>query len=131
MASTPSQPLPPKQILVVEDDLVLAQTIRVTLALEGHKVEIAADAEQALTMFETGDYDLVITDFKLPKMDGLELAQVIKERAPSRPIILITAHAEAVFGMGNVSNVDNLLGKPFSSAELQGALVKVFQAPGA
>jgi|SRR5271169_364617 len=131
MTSISSQPLPPKRILVVEDELVLSQTVRVALTLEGHKVEIAADAEQALALLETGGHDLVIADFKLPKMDGLELAQAIKERAPACPIILITAYAEAVLRTGNVSNVDNLLGKPFSMAQLHGALSKIFPGPSA
>ncbi len=78
-------------------------------------------------MFEAGNYDVVITDFKLPKMDGLELAEAIKKRAPSRPVILITAYAESVKGaLGAVSNVDVLLGKPVSLARLQEALQKVF-----
>jgi DNA-binding response OmpR family regulator len=131
MTSTPLQPIPPKRILVVEDDLVLAQTVRVALALEGHKVEVAGDGEQASAMLEAGRPDLVIADFKLPKMDGLELAQAIKERAPSCPVILITAYAEAVLRTGNVSNVDNLLGKPFSMAQLHGALMKIFPGPSA
>jgi DNA-binding response OmpR family regulator len=112
--------------LVVEDEPLVAQTLRRVLAVEGHQVEIAGDGEQALAIFEKGDHDLVITDFKLPKMDGLELAKVIKERVPSRPIILITAHAEALRGLGKVSNVDILLGKPFSLVELQGVLKKIF-----
>jgi DNA-binding response OmpR family regulator len=131
MDTTPLQPLPPKRILVVEDDVVLAQTVRVALALEGHKVELAGNAEQALTIFEAGYFDLLIADFKLPKMDGLELAQKIKEFDPACPVILITAYAESVLGTGNVSNVDNLLGKPFTMAQLHGALRKVFLGPSA
>ena len=109
---------------------MVAQTIRMALAADGHKVEIAADGEQALTMFEAGGYELVVTDFQLEKMDGLELAQAVKERAPTCPVILITAHAETVLRGGKVSNVDNLLGKPFSLAELHGALREVFSGSG-
>lgn len=112
----------------MEDDLVLAQTVRVALALEGHSVEVAGDGEQALALFETGQYELVVTDFQLPKMDGLELAQAIKERAPWCPIILITAYAETVLHTGTVSNVDIVLGKPFSRAQLAAAMRKIFGA---
>lgn len=128
MTSISSQPIPPKRILIVEDDLVLAQTVRVALALEGHSVEVAGDGEQALALFETGQYELVVTDFQLPKMDGLELAQAIKERAPWCPIILITAYAETVLHTGTVSNVDIVLGKPFSRAQLAAAMRKIFGA---
>ena len=119
----------PKRILLVEDDLVAAHTLRLALSVDGYAVEVAGDAEQGLTMLEGQDYDLVITDFKLPKMDGLELAEAIKKHAPSRPVILITAYAESVKGaLGAVSNVDVLLGKPVSLAKLQEALQKIFSA---
>jgi len=123
-------PIPPKRILIAEDDIVAAHTLRLALTVDGHFVDVAGDGEQALVLFETKDHDLVITDFRLPKMDGLELAEAIKQRAPSRPVILITAYAEAVqSGMGEVSNVDVLLGKPVSVAKLHEAFQKVFD-PG-
>src|SRR5258707_14136440 len=112
MPEPTAQRLPPKRILVVEDELLVAETIRRLLVVGGHVAAIVHDGEQALTLFEPGKYDLVITDFRLPNMDGLELAQAIKERAPVLPIILITAHAgEIGKGMGKVSNVDCLISK--------------------
>jgi CheY-like chemotaxis protein len=128
--STKPQPIPSKRILVVEDELLVAQTIRMALAADGHKVEIAANGEQALAMFAAGEYELVVTDFQLGKMDGLELAQAVKERVPTCPTILITAYAETVLRGGKVSNVDHLLGKPFSLTELHRALRKVFSGSG-
>ncbi len=120
----------PKRILIAEDDIVAAHTLRLALSVDGHSVEIAPDGEEALALFEAHDHDVVITDFKLPKMDGLELAEAIKQRAPSRPVILITAYAETVQAqMGGVSNVDILLGKPVSLAKLQEAFQKVFSTP--
>ncbi len=124
-------PIPPKRILIVEDDIVAAHTLRLALTVEGHTVDIVADAEKGLEFFEANSYDVVITDFKLPKMDGLELAEAIKQRAPSRPVILITAYAETVEGRGQVSNVDVLIGKPVSLAKLQEALRKVCLTPSA
>ncbi len=121
------QAIPPKRILIVEDDPVAAHTLRLALSVDGHVVDIAGDGQQGLTMFETGAYDLVVTDFKLPKMDGLELAEAVKQRDPSRPVILITAYAEEV--QGKVSNVDALIGKPVSLAKLQEAFGKVFINP--
>ncbi|HEV2393090.1 MAG TPA: response regulator [Verrucomicrobiae bacterium] len=119
--------IPPKRILVVEDDPVAAHTIRTILAVDGHTVEVAQDGEQALVRFSAGDYDLVITDFKLAEMDGMELAAAIRQHSPAKPIILITAYTEAIKGgLGKVSNVDLVLRKPFSVAELQAALGKVF-----
>ena len=125
----PHQQLPPKRILVVEDDLVGAHTIRTVLAMDGHTVEVSRDAEGALAMFEAYPYDLVITDFLLGQVDGLQLAAAIKKHTPTTPIILITAYAEKLHGtMGKVSNVDQVVSKPFSTAQLKEALWKAFPA---
>lgn len=130
MALAQIEPIPPKRILIVAEEPLVAHTLQMALAVDGHKVDVAPDAEKALGMLGDGDHDLVITDFKLPGMDGLELAQVIKERSPAKPIILITAHAEAVKGpMGKVSYIDLLMGKPFSVPELHAAVRKIFSAP--
>lgn len=119
--------IPPKQILVVDDEPAVAETIRMVLTISGHKVEIAGSAEEALARFEVGKYDLVVTDLSLPKMDGLDFARAIKERAATQPIILITAYAESMGGESKrLSNVDALMGKPFSLQQLHEALLKIF-----
>jgi CheY-like chemotaxis protein len=97
--------------------------------IRGHTVEVAQDGESALKLFAACQPDLVVTDFSLPGMDGLELAQAIRQASPNMPIILITAYAEAVHQRtGPVSNIDVLLSKPFSAEELQAALGKLFPA---
>ncbi len=118
--------IPPKKILIVEDEIMTARALWMALIAEGHNVERAESGERAMELFEAGDHELIITDFKLPKMDGLELAEAIKKRKASRPIILITAYAEPVSRMGTVSNVDLLLGKPFSLAALHEGIRKLF-----
>src|SRR5437588_5318027 len=126
-SSAPQEHVPPKRILVVEDELLVANTIRMALSAEGHQVEIVENGEAAAAVFEPGKYDLVITDFMLGGMDGLELAQGLRERAAGQPIVLITANAERVAqGMGAVSNVNALIGKPFSLVELYRVLGGIF-----
>jgi CheY-like chemotaxis protein len=108
----------------------VANTLRMALSVGGHSVEIAEDGVQALRMFDPDKHDLVITDFKMANMDGMELAEAIKTRSPATPIILLTAHLELIKGTdGKVSNVDLLLGKPCSIMELHGALQKIFPTP--
>jgi len=124
---TVSEEIPSKRILVVDDEPAVADTIRMVLAFRGHTVEVADSAESALTRFEPGKYDLVITDLSLPKMDGLALAGAIKERSPTQPVILITAYAESIQSdKERLSKVDFLMGKPFSLQQLQEALIKIF-----
>jgi CheY-like chemotaxis protein len=124
---TASEEIPSKRILVVDDEPAVADTIRMVLTFRGHTVEIADAAETALIKFQPGKYDLVITDLSLPKMDGLALAGAIKERAPTQPVILVTAYAESIQSdKERLANVDFLMGKPFSLQQLQEALIKIF-----
>jgi CheY-like chemotaxis protein len=116
----------PKSILVVDDEPVVADTIRLLLMINRHRVEVAEDGEKALALHEKGKYDLVIVDLALPGMDGLELARRIRVRNPQQPIIMITAHKETVTNDKRKANIDAILGKPFSPQQLQEVLVEVF-----
>ena len=92
-------------------------------------MNVAADGPQALSMFGTDQYDLVITDFQLGGMDGLEVAAAIKKLSPSKPVIMITAYAERISSsMRSVSDVDLVLNKPFAVAQLQEAVNNFFTA---
>jgi two-component system response regulator VicR len=119
--------LSPKRILVAEGDLMVAHTLRMALTVDGHEVELADDGEQALARFEGGKHDLVIANFKMAKMDGLELAEAIKRRSQSTQVILLTDYTEGLTAAGGpVSNVDVVLRKPCSISELQASLEKLF-----
>ena len=123
------QSVSPKRILVVDDDLSVAQTMRLILRIDRHEVEIAEDGEKALAMFEAGRHDLVITDFKMTNMDGLELARAIRLLRPGQPIILVTAYLEALeTNKAKLPDVNTLLGKPFSMEDLRAAVAALFSA---
>jgi CheY-like chemotaxis protein len=118
----PSPPVTPKRILVVGDQLVVALSMRTILVTDQHLVEISENAENALARFKASPHDLVITDFQLDKMNGLELAAAVKHRSPTTPVFLVTAYGEQF--NGNVPNIDLVLGKPFSVPQLQAAVRK-------
>jgi len=130
MPPTPNVPaITPKRILVVDDEPSVAQTMRLVLSIDRHQIEVAEDGETALAMFEAGRHDLVITDFKMSNMDGLELAQAIRKLCPGQPIILVTAYLEALqSNQSRLSDVNTLLGKPFSTAALRAAVAALFPA---
>jgi CheY-like chemotaxis protein len=118
----------PKSILLVEDDPSVAKSLSVLLRLAKHQVEVAGDGETALVRYEEGKFDVVITDFLMPGIDGLELARLIKARVPQQAILLITGHLETVSTKekARLRHVDGLLGKPFCHTQLHEALRAVF-----
>jgi CheY-like chemotaxis protein len=72
---------------------------------------------------------LVITDYALGTMTGLDLSKAIRERSPTQPIIMISAYAEMLRARKErLANIDRLLGKPFSIEELLEAITGVFQS---
>jgi CheY-like chemotaxis protein len=115
-----------KRILVVEDEEILRAYLRSALELEGHHVTEASNGAEALKLFAIGVFDLVITDFEMPVVNGDLLAVNIKLMAPLLPILMITASARARRGAENP--VDALLNKPFMVTELHCALRKLSPA---
>jgi len=81
-----------KSILVVEDEPEIAATLVETLEHDGHKVDVASDGIAALTRVQSADYDLIITDTKMPRMDGLEFhRELIRQRpAFTRRVVFVT-----------------------------------------
>ena len=115
-----------KRILLVEDDESLRQCLRMMLEFEGHQVTEASNGAEAFNLFNIGEFDLVITDFEMPVMEGNKLAIGIKLLAPFVPILMITAAERARRDARNP--VDALLRKPFTATELHCALGKLLSA---
>lgn len=124
--------IPRKRILLAEDSADVAQLIHDMLAGFGHVVEPALDGKDALARYKVGIYDLVITDYSMPKMNGVELAEIIKRRSPRQPILMITAFAFTIAAYdGRPLPVDAILRKPFHPREFQEVLSKLFPAKAA
>jgi DNA-binding NtrC family response regulator len=89
-------------ILVVEDDQKMRNALQMILNKEGYQVEALESAEEDLERFRVRTYDLLISDIKLPGLDGMELLTAIRNFNPSTSIIMITAYAtvdQAVIAM--------------------------------
>ena len=112
-----------RRILVVDDEALVCDSIRRVLALDQHEVATAASAQEALTLFQAGKFDLTIIDYDMPVMKGDKLAEAIRSLAPRQPIIMMTAYGEALRLAGNFPlAVDQVITKPFDIQEFREAV---------
>ncbi|MFZ0706734.1 MAG: response regulator transcription factor [Candidatus Korobacteraceae bacterium] len=107
------------RILVVEDDTPLATFVRKGLEAEHYAVDTAGDGEQARCMALESDYDLLILDLNLPKLDGLEVLRSLRVKKTSLPVLVLTARSRIEDRVQALdSGADDCLNKPFSFTEL-------------
>lgn len=107
-----------KKILIVEDELNIAETVAYSLEKEGFKVQVANDGNTGLEKIFREDPDLVVLDLMLPGMDGLEICRQVRRRSDV-PIIMLTAkEAEIDRVLGLEMGADDYITKPFSLREL-------------
>ena len=107
------------RILVIEDEVKIAQFIKRGLKEEGYAVDVANDGEEGHFMLSSNDYDVIVLDLMLPKMDGLTLCKELRKEGNSTPIIMLTAKdtvKDKVKGLD--SGADDYLPKPFAFEEL-------------
>lgn len=81
------------RILVVDDDQGMREFMEIMLAKEGYDVTTAEDASRALNIFGKKDFDLIVTDLRMPKIDGIQFLRQIKDQKPETTVILVTAYA--------------------------------------
>ena len=107
------------RLLVVEDEAVLARQLAGALGQAGYAVDCAADGEQADFMVQTEQYDAVVLDLGLPKIDGLTLLKRWREQGVATPVLVLTARGswhEKVQGIDG--GADDYVAKPFQMEEL-------------
>ena len=105
-------------ILVVEDEPQLASLVAGQLSAAGHSASVVGDGIEALRFLETSAADLIILDWMLPGLDGLEVCRRVRARSIT-PILMLTARAEEVDRvLGLEIGADDYLTKPFSMREL-------------
>lgn len=107
------------RILIVEDELDLANALARGLRRKGYAVDIAATGEQGWELGEVNEYDLVVLDLNLPEMDGLEVCRRLRDSKPELLILMLTARSrvrDKVIGLD--LGADDYLVKPFHFEEL-------------
>ena len=120
MTADPANPLRPS-VLVVEDEESLATLLQYNLDKEGFAITVCGDGEEALLLIDEKQPDLVILDWMLPSVSGIEVCRRLRQRPETRnlPIIMLTARGEESDRIrGLDTGADDYLVKPFSMVEL-------------
>ena len=116
------------KILLVDDEESILKAIGKRLRKMGHEVVAARDGMEAWECFDPEQFDLVITDFRMPRMDGLELLKRVKGRDGSFPVMVITGTASHNPEAFLENGANGCLLKPVSKADLMEGLRKVLPA---
>ena len=116
-----------KKILVVDDEKLIVKGIRFSLEQEGMEVDCAYDGEEALEFARRCEYDLVLLDVMLPKLDGFQVCQQIREFS-DMPIVMLTAKSEDMDKiLGLEYGADDYITKPFNILEVKARIKAIMR----
>jgi CheY-like chemotaxis protein len=114
------------QLLVVDDAKDVQWLLSRALSFMGYDVVVAGNGLEAMTLFLTSSYDLLITDLQMPLMNGLELSRLVKEQYPKTPVILVTGFCDdKLFEKANMNCFDAVIPKPFNLDEIEKTVQKL------
>src|SRR5436189_6455462 len=115
------------RVLVVDDHLAMAETVAEGLADRGYDTAAAGSGREALRRLSNEPFDALITDLRMPDVDGLALLAEAKKAAPDRPVIVMTAHGAVDTAIESIRRgAYHYLTKPFKTEELALFLERAF-----
>ena len=117
-------------VLIAEDELAVCELLRYNLEREGYHVSVANDGEEALLIIEENAPDLLLLDWMLPEVPGIEVCRRVRSRVATKnmPIIMLTARAEETDRIrGLDTGADDYITKPFSTVELMARIRAVLR----
>ena len=107
------------EILIAEDESQIAEPLRKNFLEEGHHAMVAKDGEEALQLVEKIEFDVIVLDWKMPKVSGIEVCKRLREMGNKTPILLLTALSQVSNKVEALnSGADDYITKPFSFEEL-------------
>src|SRR5262252_1039970 len=117
-----------KQVLIVDDEPNLRKILSAQLSRDGYDVLTAEDGEQGLAMLREHHIDLVVTDLKMPKVDGMTLLREALREDPELPIVMITAHGTVDTAVEALKiGAFDYLTKPFDKDEVRQIVAKALK----
>lgn len=119
-----------KKILVVDDEKLIVKGIRFSLEQDGMEVDCAYDGEEALNLVKEKEYDLILLDVMLPKYDGFEVCQQIREFSDV-PVVMLTAKGDDMDKiLGLEYGADDYITKPFNILEVKARIKAIMRRTG-
>ncbi|MCC7366841.1 MAG: response regulator [Chloroflexi bacterium] len=118
-----------RHILFVDDEPGLAAIVQRLMLLEGFDVTVCSGGEEAVATFDPEQHDLVVTDYGMPDLTGVQVAAAIKRRAPGVPILLVTGWGSDLDSSSPPPGIAAVIGKPFRLAALVEAVKSALGAP--
>lgn len=116
-----------KKVLVVDDEKLIVKGIRFSLEQDGMEVDCAYDGEEALALAKANTYDMILLDVMLPKMDGFEVCQAIREFS-DMPIAMLTAKGDDMDKiLGLEYGADDYITKPFNILEVKARIKAIMR----
>lgn len=109
-------------VLVVDDEVISRRTIEYILREAGYRVTVSSNGEEALTLLQEQSHQLIVSDWQMPRMDGIELCRAIRKADLNRYVyfIMVTSRDQSLDAIsGFATGVDDYIAKPFNPAELQ------------
>jgi CheY-like chemotaxis protein len=116
----------PLRVLVVDDEVISRDIVEKYLAADGHKVVTVGNAFDAISQFKAEPFDLVITDYAMPRMSGMDLAVVLRALSPQQKIIILTGFNIGTIPIQQRDKVSTIIPKPVGHSELRRALQALF-----
>lgn len=105
-------------VLVVDDELIMRQLLTRILERQGFNVTEAIDGQEAITKLKASQFVFVISDIKMPNMDGFELLKEIRQNYSHLMVLLITGYKDKILRKAEEAGADGLITKPFKNIEI-------------
>lgn len=119
-----------RKVLVVDDEKLIVKGIRFSLEQDGMEVDCAYDGEEALRMAREKEYDIILLDVMLPKLDGFEVCQQLRETS-SVPVVMLTAKGDDMDKiLGLEYGADDYITKPFNILEVKARIKAIMRRAG-
>jgi len=115
------------KVLLIEDDVKLLHNIKTGLKNQGFRVDTATDGEEGLYLAQNNKYDVLIVDWMLPKLSGLDMIKELKKSGVRTPVLILTAKGDIEDKVEGLKVADDYLTKPFDFAELTARLNALYR----